>query len=557
MNENDQSEIEIVDLAPTLQKVKDAFSASAESFSRRFQAAIVDGGLVGNLEDFQNNQETTTKEFIEFSNKISAVVSSSKDGLDLDSRADVADELKQDRDTIAELGRSGDLSNEEFMILDETLKTLTKEINPRTLSRRLIDGSINAGKEFGKGVGNEVSSATRSLQGHLIGLADEFPPLQIAMEKTGDILSAILGKLISKAGEFFTNRSNAKQRADVIRSTKDDTIIKPSSERVVENDNQQTNKRVEREDNEVELGNKTIKKLKRIMGEDDDGLSPTQSAILAGGALSLVNKKEKDPKKKKGGFGLLSIIPALLVVVPILAGLLVKGILFGLPALLLASAAALGVAIGNKIHEIFPDLRLWLTDRIEDIVNLPATLKTLFMESVEFLLSGISTLVDKALSIGENIKETAKDVTKSVIDTVVIKPAIGLSNTVDRLTGGNSLADGKERMAEVRRKIRLQKAAKLERMEMTKVENLSEPTLDTTVPTLSENNLRENEEISSLLQSMTNALGVFGGSSLQTTVNEKTLINTNNNSSTNFIHKVSPDNFESSFNRKKSEGFPD
>ena len=571
--DNNNEVVEIVDLAPTLQKIKDAFSTSSESFSRRFKESLQTGNLASSQSQFRENNDVSSA-FEQYAEQIQEVISKSKDGLSIDDRNKTTDELEESRLVLKELSRNeeSNLSMEEFENLNDTIKTLIKEVNPRTLSRRIIDGSSSTLKEFTSGVTGELRSGVNSLTSFGVDLAEEFPPLQFAIEKGSDILTGLVGKAFTSLSSSISKRKTAKEDAkELSKSFNKDTKDNDSSLTKVEKDNKTDAKM-----DDVDLSKDTLKRIKKIVeNESDDGLSNTQSALLGAGALSAINSngKGKDKKEKKGGFlgklGLIALVPMLIgFVVPMIAAL-GSALLAAVPALLTVGmvglAAYAGTKIGKKIHEWFPDLRMSLTNALEYSVDKFNSIKDTIVSAFNTLVDKVSMLIENVVNLAKGIKGTIDNTIESgkdFIDDVKAAPGKALESV--RETSKSAVTKvrnliGLEPEPETIEKVVTPTLKKVP-INPNAINNLNTANanfLSGLTPTLSNNKEQELSELNNTVNLLANALGPFGaGLKQETAISEKTMINNNNVSNTHFINKVSPDNFDSSFNFKNSEGFP-
>lgn len=604
--EMDNQEIEIVDLQPTISKIKDAFSTSSESFARRLKDSLInlDNRFTENIKEYERVREeqglTVSNEFTEYSHKLQEILEESKKGKDIDERQNIVAELQKDQLVLDNLAKNenSDLNLNELDVLNDVITVLIREINPRNLSTRVLQGSKEAIIGLAEGLGSELKGAVGDLQGHIEDLAEEFPPLRIGLEKTNEFLNFIIGNLFSTVSGAFAKRKEAREEAAALAN---DSIIEKTTtpEKVVKqkaSKEQSINKPSNKKSNMIELGDSSIKRLSKALAKElgkstnktTAEVSPVQTALLTAGTLKLLNRSNKSKDKNANKPSLFSrLLPFLAVGTVALTSLLTLGVSsFGLIIGFLTTVvtALTSGALFKHISKLGPKI-------IGALKSLGSIIKGALSALAGKIIGGLKNFLPKAgkalrgaataaasraskiAKVGGTVLKTGAKLATKALVPLTVAGAVGsgairafkknqeggtfsenvkefgkgaLSFTTAGLSDKVLDDDKKEVKAgepEMVSGLITDKTIKISNID--KVDTIK--TIEEALPSL---RLREQN-----IQ-LQNAIGTNKVEQNNRNItNSKMMINNNNVSKSTYINKVSPENHESSYIEKSKAGF--
>jgi len=361
--------------------------------------------------------------FIKFKDELSTMVKQLESGAEVDERSEKAKDLISQGKLINELASEGDidLDTTELAALNEAIALLVESVQPRALSTRLAAATTETAKNIGLRVEGQFVDAVHGLQGAMEGLGDEFPPLQIALQKTNELINFLVGsmwKLFKKSiARQFQRRKQAKlARLESSISNKGKKNKIADSPKRSENSVQKVQK--------VDLPKKTISKISNEKKEGGGRTEVVENGILFSILRAVKKGKKKDTAKSPL---LMRLIPFMLVFSALLKGAIAmiagisSAVVAGVAAISLPVLAVIGAVIGlgiiltlyggkivDWIGKVWENIKQFGSDIIEGLKNLGAS-----------IVEGVGDAIKSALNFGKEKLGQAKDAVVGAKNAVV------------------------------------------------------------------------------------------------------------------------------------------
>jgi len=339
MSEENNNEIEVSGLDKARESIRISYSIDPDAFAARFQP--VGDNITDSLDNFKSSNNVSTN-FQKFSDEITEAIKAASRGQTVEERTESVTRLKDRRALLNDLDTDSGLSDTEISALNQTFEELIKEIKPRAFVSRVQEGAKTAAAEFASGIGSELQSTVGSLQSGLESFGDEFPPLRFALEKSNQIMNALVGGIFNQTKNFIKRRGDRKKEAKLFR---------------IETQNQKTSALTPQKQT-VELDNKSIKRVGKEVGKESSNTNPIQTAALTAGLLSMTRGNKERKRKDKPNM-LMRILPVLAAGVGLVVSLLgsMASALFSLPGLIIGVVGAIGVVGKLLSGKIFGALK--------------------------------------------------------------------------------------------------------------------------------------------------------------------------------------------------------